>query len=164
MKSEIIENIKLKKRRLSAIVFPVVEPVTSQCNKSSVIPDWTELNSAPDVECVHCSVKCITPIDFCMMMGTILIGMMLSLATLYVGILVGPFRNLKSTSQVNLHLLQIFIATLFKVLDTGAEDLNEDSKDKLGRQLLSWLSSIQQHKKNNEQHQMRHQSATDSDK
>ena len=95
MTSEIIENIYLRKRHSSEHVTPVIT-LTSR-KPSSVVPDWTELNSAPDVECAYCNLKCITLTDFGMMMGTILIGIMVSLAMLYVGVLVSPYLSLKST-------------------------------------------------------------------
>ena len=82
-RQEIIENSPLRERQN-------VGEGNSTRKRSSILPDWTDLGSTPadDSQCMCPGVKCITLSDFYMMLGTIMIGILMSLTMLYLAMLV----------------------------------------------------------------------------
>ena len=128
MTGEIIENTHLRKRHNV--------DGGSTPKRSSILPDWTDIGStsADDSQCVCPGVKCITLSDFYLMVGTILIGILMSLGMLYIAILV-------SQAQCSLLSIQCMFV---QVLDT--DDMEEDLQDKFGRQLVFWLMQTKLHK------------------
>lgn len=71
--------------------------------KRPLLPDWTKLSAktSVDSQCECTSVTCISLIDFCMMIGIITLGMVMSLAMVYAAVLVRVILKMVLTINFN---------------------------------------------------------------